>query len=225
MSTLPWERWPDDEGNAGSEPPFTQIEEPSAPGLGKEVPDTQVIPGYEPPTDQGLPPTEVELPYVPPSGQVSPTDLASEITAVVQETLRDALPSIQQQAKDYALQSVRAAVQGTEIDHAHPTVIATTATGKELVVADAKSRSARTLFQGLTIDIIAALAAVAATLSGLDPFDKATWIIVAYFMRLKVTPTVKVPETEQPAQRVALLPTAVPVESRREGRELEQGSG
>jgi hypothetical protein len=101
----------------------------------------------------------------------------------------------------------------------NPTITAETTTGRELIVADAKSRSWRTFVQGLIIDVIAALALVLTTLAGMDPFDKETWIVVgalfvktlvqsvfAYVMRLRVTPTIKTP-----GEKLAIMPVPRPM--------------
>ena len=72
---------------------------------------------------------------------------------------------IRDQVVDYARAASTATVTGQEIDHAHPTVMATTEEGKELVVADAKSRCWRTLMQGLIFDVFAAIVAAIAMLS------------------------------------------------------------
>jgi hypothetical protein len=92
-----------------------------------------------------------------------------------------------------------------------------TSKGTDLVRADARSRSWRTLLQGLAIDFVFALVAVLAILSDLDPFARETWILfgalviktfvqtlMAYVMRLRVPPTVRTK-----GEKVALLPLPV----------------
>lgn len=86
-------------------------------------------------------------------------------------------------------------------------VVGTTATGKQLVVADAKNRYWRTLFSGLSIDLLTAAAAALAQLANLDPVTSGlTWGVVvvmilksllqaavSFFARLRITPTIRVP--------------------------------
>lgn len=137
--------------------------------------------------------------------------------------LDEALPGLKQNAMDFLQASIRATVKGEEVDWAHPTVTATTAQGRELVIADAKSRSWRTLTQGLIFDLFAAIVAAIALLAGADPFAKETWIafgvllvksvvsaVISYFMRLRVAPTMKVDD-----EKVKVLPVpGAAVESR-----------
>lgn len=178
MSTeLPWDR-------------FTPIEEP----------DNVLVPPPVQPPDP--PPTR------PPERPVSPP-------AAVKDLAKDLLD----EAFNYAKASITAIMAGNTVDLTHPTVTAETATGRELVVADAKSRSWRTLIQGLIFDVFAALVAVVATLSGADPFVKETWVafgvlllksvisaVISYFMRLRVTPTIR---TE--GEKFALMPVPRPM--------------
>lgn len=174
----------------------------------------------------------VELPYrphdVPPP--VKPNDDLIERVEPVQPTtppapvvdwdklLDGAWPMIKDQLTNYVKGTMAA---GFDVDHTHPTITATTVTGKELVVADAKSRSWRTLAQGLIFDVFAAFVGAIAVLSGADPFAKQTWIafgvllfksvvsaVISYFMRLRVTPTMKNEEGEK--MRVLPLPVPIP---------------
>ena len=120
----------------------------------------------------------------------------------------DVWPAIKDQVFDYAKASAKEVLKGNTVDVLHPTV-SVESQGKELVIADAKSRSWRTLVQGLIFDVFAAIIAAIALLSGMDPLVKETWIafgvlllksvvsaVISYFMRLKVTPTIKVPGAE-----------------------------
>ena len=197
---MPWDRFPDEEE-----------EEPELP--------------YRPPPDDTFgpwptrPPQEVidpePEPSPPPSG-VSPPSAPDW-----SDILDEAWPVIRDQVVDYARAVVAATVTDRQkIDHAHPTVVATTAEGKKLVVADAKSRSWRTLVQGLIFDVFAAIVAAVALLSGADPLVKETWLafgvlllksvvsaVISYFMRLKITPTIKTDEGE----KMALMPIPRPM--------------
>lgn len=125
-------------------------------------------------------------------------------SATMDELVREASRVARETAISYVRDSLGAAWRGEKIDHRNPTITATDHTGRELVVADAKNRSWRTLFQGLAIDILAALVVVVGTLTTFDPFVVESWTVVgalflktiiqavvAYFMRLKVAPTVK----------------------------------
>jgi hypothetical protein len=132
------------------------------------------------------------------------------------ELLDDAWPAIKDQVIDYARDSAKAVVSGQTVDVLHPTVTAVDMTGRELVVADARSRSWRTLVQGLIFDVFAAVIAAVAMLTGLDPLVKETWVafgvllvksvvsaIISYIMRLKITPTIK---TEGEKYAIAPVP-------------------
>ena len=101
-----------------------------------------------------------------------------------------------------------------------PPITAEDKAGKQLVIADAKSRSWRTLIQGLIFDVFAAIVAAVALLSGADPMVEETWIafgvlllksvvsaIISYFMRLRVTPTIKL-KTES---EMAVMPIPRPI--------------
>lgn len=92
-------------------------------------------------------------------------------------------------------------------------------TAKDLVKADAKSRSKRTLIQGLLFDVFAAIIASIAVLSGADPFVKETWIgfgilliksivsaTISYFMRMHSAPTIRTQ-----GEKLALMPIPRPV--------------
>jgi hypothetical protein len=141
------------------------------------------------------------------------------------ELLDDAWPAIKDQVLGYARDSAKAVISGQTVDILHPTVTAADMTGRELVVADAKSRSWRTLLQGLIFDVFAAIVAAVAMLTGLDPLVKETWIafgillvksvvsaIISYIMRLKVTPTIK---TE--GETFAVAPVPRPIPDKKEG--------
>lgn len=99
--------------------------------------------------------------------------------------------------------------KGQTVDVLNPTITIEDVSGRELVVADAKSRSWRTLVQGLIFDVFAAIIIAVATLTGADPLAKETWMafgvlllksvvsaVISYFMRLRVTPTIKIPGEE-----------------------------
>jgi hypothetical protein len=182
-----------------------------------------------PPTDE-LPyvPTPAPLPTVPapapPTVEPPPTQPIQAIDWG--EVLDDAWPAIRDQMIDYARGSVKAIMAGETVDLTHPTVTATDMTGRELVVADAKSRSWRTLIQGLIFDVFAGIVAAVAILSGADPFQKQTWAafgvlllksivsaVISYFMRLKVTPTIK---TEGEKFAVAPVPRPMTAEERKQ---------
>jgi hypothetical protein len=184
------------------------------------------------PWDRFPTPPEEELPYEPPAPVPSPRpepapvpprkpieDLGVDLGTVAREALDKIWPQLREQAVDYAKESLRGVLAGKTVDVLHPTITAETSTGRELVVADAKSRSGRTFVQGLAIDAFAAATVGVAALSGLDPFQKETWIllgallaktvvqsVVSYVMRIKVTPTMKM-ETE----RLAIMPVPRPM--------------
>jgi hypothetical protein len=178
-------------------------------------------------TPDGVPPTPV-APLPPPASVPAPVPVPSIPSMPVPvpppldwgAMLDQAWPTIRDQAVDYARDSVKEIMKGQTVDVLNPTIIATTAAGHELIVADARSRSWRTLVQGLAIDVFAALLAVLSTLTGLDPLVRETWIligalfvktviqsIVSYFMRLRFTPTVKTT-----GEKMALMPIPRPVE-------------
>lgn len=177
--------------------------EPPAP----ERPPTAPAPGPTPPVR-------------PPSGPVAggDTDTAIAVRDLAQDLLSEAL--------SYAKDSVGAIWAGKDVDVLHPTVTAETSTGRELIVADAKSRSWRTFVQGLAIDLFAALIALVSTLTNFDPFDKAAWTtvaalgiktliqtVMAYVMRMRITPTIR---TE--GEKLALMPVPRPMIKDEENR-------
>lgn len=158
------------------------------------------------------PPEPVVIPPEPVPGPDKPLDDLLERVGpdIPREALSAALddlwPAIKDKALGYAHDSWERIRKGQTVDVLHPTVTAETAAGKELVVADARSRSARTFLQGLIFDLFAGLVAVIATLAGADPFQKQTWIAfgvlllktfvsagISYVMRLRVQPTIKTP--------------------------------
>jgi hypothetical protein len=171
------------------------------------------------------PPTPTEPISNLPERPTTEIDFTKILKDAFSQALQEAAPKLREGAKDYAKGTIDAVTHGQEVDWTHPTITATTAQGKELVVADAKSRSWRTFLQGLIFDVGFALIAVLATLSGADPFQKETWIlfgtlvvktliqtVISYIMRLKVTPTVRPPAGE----KMAVVPTfaAIPEEQR-----------
>jgi len=190
MSELPWDRFPDEEVELPYKPPDSSHPFPSPPVYS---PQPLPIPVSTPPPKHAAPPlTDVDV-----------KDLARDLLA---------------EAMDYAKSTVGAVIKGQDVDIIHPTVTATTATGKELVVADARNRSARTLIQGLIFDLFAALLAAIAMLNGLDPFQKETWILfgtlvlksfvsagISYFMRLRIAPTVRTQ-----GEKMQVMPVMVP---------------
>lgn len=195
MSELPWNRFPSSEPH---EPPPVVEEEPEPP-----QPEEPII--SHPPAAP-VPPSFEELPYEPPPSPALPPGFRTEIQEAVQESLSAVWPTLAEEAKDYALQSIQATVRGQEVDHRNPTITGSTAKGKELVIADAKSRSWRTLWQGLAVDVLFAVVAVLGTLTNFDPVEKTSWITlgalliksvltaaVSFISRLKIAPTVKMP--------------------------------
>jgi hypothetical protein len=170
-------------------------------------------------------PAEPELPYVPPSVPLpipdpdqSPLIPSSPPPSGVGPDVQDLAHELLAEALGYAKSVISGSLRGQDIDITHPTVTATTVTGKELVVADARSRSWRTLVQGLMFDLFVGFVAVVATLSGADPFQKATWIVfgvlliktlataaISYFMRLRVAPTVRTQ-----GEKMQVVPVMVP---------------
>jgi hypothetical protein len=170
------------------------------------------------------PPTEPvsNLPEVP----TREIDFAKVLKDAFVAALREARPQAREAATGYAKETIDHVVHGDQIEWGHPTITATTSQGKELVVADAKSRSWRTFLQGLIFDIGFALVAVLTTLAGADPFQKQTWIlfgamvvktliqtVISYIMRLRITPTIRPPTGE----KMAVVPTfaAIPEKQRR----------
>jgi len=220
MSSLPWDRFPapapDESLHFPAQPPEEELPykppDSSHPYPSPPVykPDEDLIdrvaPGDEPWSDN--------------------VDLSTEIGKAVRETLSKEWPTLRQEASDYLKATIELERSGQKVDHAHPDITAVTSKGKELKVADAKSRSARTFFQGLAIDIFYAL--VALLLSVLHEggvLNKVGWAIlialviktliqtvISYIMRMKITPTAKDPE----GQRVHLLPLPVPMASKPE---------
>jgi hypothetical protein len=197
MSTaLPWDRW-----------------QPTPP---PDVPDS------EPPT----PDSEPDLPYVPPPDKPAylpdrpdNVDFGKILQDAFAGALVEAGKKIRESAEDYAKESWEGIKKGETVDILHPTITAEDSAGHELVVADAKSRSWRTLVQGLIFDVFAAIVAAVAILSGADPFVTETWIAfgilllksvvsagISYVMRLKVTPTIRTP-----GEKMAIMPVPRPM--------------
>lgn len=165
---------------------------------------------------------EPELPYIPPDA-IKPLPPRPPARPPVEidwhEVLDQAWPAIREKAVDYAKGTVGEIAKGHTVDLTHPTITAADMTGRELVVADAKSRSWRTLVQGLVFDVFAGIVAAVAMLAGLDPFQRETWIafgvlllksvvsaVISYFMRLRITPTIKTP-----GEKMAIMPVPRPM--------------
>ena len=181
MSTLPWDELQPDE----EIPPVPVFPRPP-------------VPGPRPPIDwdeSQRPLPDIEIPKGPPS-DVDPDvkDLAKDLLAEVVSYIKGSLTEIG---------------KGQTVDVLNPTITIEDVSGRELVVADAKSRSWRTLVQGLIFDVFAAIIIAVATLTGADPLAKETWVgfgvlllksvvsaVISYFMRLRVTPTIKIPGEE-----------------------------
>jgi hypothetical protein len=165
---------------------------------------------------------EPELPYTPPANLPDVTgevDFGKILKDAFAGALVEAGTKLREGAKDYGKAAWEGIKEGQTVDVLHPTITAETKAGKELVVADAKSRSWRTLVQGLVIDVFFAIVAATAMLTGNDPFVKETWIafgvlllksvlsaVVSYFMRLKVTPTIRTP-----GEKMAMMPVPRPM--------------
>jgi hypothetical protein len=197
--SLPWDRFTPDEAPISSTPPPA----PSPPPR----PAAPVPP---------LPP----LPPAAPQPLPTPTPPGPDLGGALSAALEQAWPAIKAQAVTYARETVAAAGRGQDVDHTHPTITATTSTGRELVVADAKSRSWRTFLQGLAVDLLAGLTILLTTLTGLDPFARDTWLIMgalavktivqtvfSYLMRLRITPTIRTDD----GAKMAVMPIPRPM--------------
>ena len=209
MSSLPWDRFsPDD---APSEPPARPPEKPSPPSPPAPVDDA---PSPKPP----------DVPAVVPPTQPASLDFKNIVTEALSAAFEENKANLQGQVTDYFKESVAATRRGDVVDYGSPTITATTSTGKELVVADARNRSWRTFVQGLTIDLVLACIAAVTTIAGdFNPTtEKIAWVAVAslmlktvvqtafsYIMRLRVTPTVTAK-----GDKVALVPVAQPIEQK-----------
>ena len=173
------------------------------------------------PTSEPVPPA-APVPVPTPRPPV-PAPPMVDVDALARDSLTDALeaawPALRDQAVGYAKDSVKEILAGHTVDVLHPTVTAEDVSGRELIVADAKSRSWRTLVQGLIFDVFAAIVAAVALLSGADPLVKETWVafgvlllksvvsaVISYFMRLRITPTIR---TE--GEKMALMPVPRPM--------------
>jgi hypothetical protein len=164
------------------------------------------------PDQPSTPPVEPPAPPVPvPSVPAAPAP-PPPINGDVRDAIRSVAKEIADETLGYIRGTAAAAKAGEHVDHTNPTITAATAAGRPLVIADAKNRSWRTFWQGLAIDVTAALIAVLSTLTGLDPFTKDTWIVIAalaiktliqtvisYLARLRITPTIK---TKEPAPAI-----------------------
>jgi len=181
-------------------------------------PEVEPEPVPEPPVEQPwLPPGPIqEIPNLPEKRE--DFDFNKILKDAFSEALREAGPKLKESAKDYARDSWEAIRSGESVDIFNPTITAETEQGHELVVADARSRSWRTFVQGLAVDVLFAVVASVAMLTGLDPFVKETWIafgvlllksvlsaVVSYFMRLKAAPTIRVP-----GEKMVMMPIPRP---------------
>jgi hypothetical protein len=173
------------------------------------VPPAAAPPQQQPPPPPATPPDNL------PDIQTPPLDFGRILTDAFAQALRQAANT----AVGYAKDTAGHVIAGDEIEWGKPTITATTSQGKELVVADAKNRSWRTLIQGLAIDLMYGLIAALATLTNFDPFEKTTWIVfaglviktliqtaVSYFARLTITPTVR-----EKGDKVQLVPFAAKI--------------
>ena len=197
-----------------------------------EPADVPPEPVYPPPV-----PVEPELPYTPPPDKpayetpdkplpdlidrVGPegVDFGKILKDAFSDALVEAGTKLREGAKDYVSESWEGIKKGETVDVLHPTITAEDKAGRELVIADAKSRSWRTLVQGLIFDVFAGIVAAVAVLSGADPFQKETWIafgvlllksvvsaVISYFMRLRVTPTIRTP-----GEKMVIMPVPRPM--------------
>jgi hypothetical protein len=183
-------------------------------------PEQPEPPAAAPPQQQPAPPPATPPPDNLPDIQAPPIDFGRILTDAFAQALRQAATTTVGYAKDTAGH----VIAGDDVDFGHPTITATTSQGKELVVADAKNRSWRTLIQGLAIDLMYGLIAALATLTNNDPLQKTTWItfgalvlktliqsVVSYFARLRITPTIR-----EKGDKVALVPFTAPIPTKQE---------
>lgn len=186
--SLPWERRYDD----SDEEKFHFVETEPTSSL-----------AYEPTTTQP-PPVQPTLPI--------DLDLSAIVASAAQGALKDALPQLQKTVVDYARDTVLGKLQGKEFS-TWPTI-----SSGDQIIADAKSRSLRTFWQGLSFDLVMALIGVLSLLSTMNIFDRTAWITfgalllktivqtaISYVMRLKITPQAVIH-----GEPVKLLTTAVP---------------
>lgn len=171
-------------------------------------------------------PVPVPPSTLPPVAPVPPVQNLPATTDIdLGQILKEAfLQSMTENAKNFGREAFDAIKHGQAIDITHPTITAETAAGKELVIADAKSRSWRTFLQGLVIDLAAALVVILGTITSIDPpLDKAAWIAVgamavktliqaglSYIMRIRITPTIRTP-----GDKVELVSVPMPIPNER----------
>lgn len=212
---LPWERFGTQAVEETVGQVVGQVESDVAAATGIQLPQVEfptILPPAAAPTTvntaqgtastaQGTANTAVPAPA--PAPTAVPTGNAlSAIDAGIKEAIAAAMPAIKAQALDYAKAELQDTLAGKTVDQAHPTITVTTAKGKELKIADAKSRSYRTFIQGLSLDVFFALMALLGTLTSFDPLAKASWFtlgalvlktifqtIISYVSRMKITPT------------------------------------
>jgi hypothetical protein len=214
---LPWQRFGPQvvEGAVGDV--VTQVENDVAAATGIQLPQVEFPTTLPPPaaapttvntaqgtasTAQGTVNTAVPVSAPTAAPVTTPGGAVGSIEASIKEAIAAAMPEIRAEALNYAKAELQATLSGQQIDQAHPTITVTTSKGKELKIADAKSRSYRTFVQGLSLDVFFALVALLGTLTNFDPLAKASWFtlgalvlktifqtIVTYISRMKITPT------------------------------------
>lgn len=169
----------------------------------------------------GIPPVE-QTPEPPvtrptPAESAQKIDLGDQVSVALREAFRESFPQIQKTLIEYMKDATLAKMQGKEVSP-WPNITATTPTGGQLVIADARNRSFRTFWQGLSIDIVMALVGLLSMLANMNFFDKTAWItfgalvvktllqtVVSYVSRLKITP-----QTIIQGETVKLQTVAVP---------------
>jgi hypothetical protein len=207
--SMPWDRFKPEPADVPPEPVFPPPV-PVEPELPYTPPPDK--PAYEIPPEKPLPDI---LDRVLPEG----TDFGKILKDAFSDALVEAGTKLREGAKDYARESWEGIKRGETVDVLHPTITAEDKAGRELVIADAKSRSWRTLVQGLIFDVFAGIVAAVAVLTGADPFQKETWIafgvlllksvvsaVISYFMRLRITPTIRTP-----GEKMAIMPVPRPM--------------
>jgi hypothetical protein len=150
-------------------------------------------------TPEAVPPVPVTSSTAAPAGLSWAAQLEQAAVDAAQTALTDAAPKIQDQVAKYTQDYITGILTGTP--PASPTIVGTTLSGTDLVIASAKSRSWRTFVAGMGLDIVFALVAVVGTLSHVNFFTQAGWItfgvliiktviqtVISYIARLKIAP-------------------------------------